>query len=197
VPQTWVEFRIFRPSIVIGAAPATSGGMPSNLFFAFIRALMALTHSRAGLNASVRIQACPQTCFQIVPVEYVTAAIEQLTFHRQASGETFHLVSANPPSQKTVAEMISARLGLNNLHLLESSEELSDPSPLEARLARMLLPYKEYLQQDVRFDCSCTLRLLENRNLQPPIIDIREMDRLVALAAHSGARLEEQHTRLF
>ncbi len=32
-----VDVRVFRPSIVVGAAPATGGARPSNLFFAFVR----------------------------------------------------------------------------------------------------------------------------------------------------------------
>lgn len=37
-----VDVRLFRPSIVVGAAPATVGGNPSSPFFAFIRMLSAL-----------------------------------------------------------------------------------------------------------------------------------------------------------
>ena len=52
-----VDVRIFRPSIVVGAAPATAGGNPSNLFFGFIRMLAALAQLPDG--AALRVAATP------------------------------------------------------------------------------------------------------------------------------------------
>ena len=37
-----IDVRIFRPSAVVGPAPETAGGQPSNLFFIFIRMMEAL-----------------------------------------------------------------------------------------------------------------------------------------------------------
>jgi nucleoside-diphosphate-sugar epimerase len=188
--QLGIELRIFRPSIVIGAAPATSGGVPSNLFFAFLRVLMALARSPGDKDVPVRIQTRPQARFNIVPVEYVATAIEQLTVDPRASGKTFHLVAPNPPTQQTMLEMMSARLHLQNLHLLGPGEKLSNPSLLESRLVKMLLPYREYLEQDVQFDCSEARRLLEPHDVQGPAIDGREVDRLIELARGNSNRTQ-------
>jgi len=40
-----VDVRVFRPSIVVGAAPATAGGIPSNLLQGFIWLLATLASS--------------------------------------------------------------------------------------------------------------------------------------------------------
>jgi hypothetical protein len=112
----------------------------------------------------------------------VAAAIAQLTSDPQPSGKMFHLVSANPPTQKMLLEMLSARLGLRGLKLVDAAEELRNASPFERRVARMLAPYRDYLEHDVRFDDSNARRLLDDRDLDRPIIDSRQIDRLIELA---------------
>jgi nucleoside-diphosphate-sugar epimerase len=184
--QLGVECRVFRPSIVIGAAPCTGGGMPSNLFFAFLRLLIVLARNAGVGPARLRIQGRPGARFNIVPVEYLATAIEQLIDDPGASGRTFHLVVSTPPAQEDLLEMMSARLGLYGMRILESGEPLRNPSPLELRVARMLLPYREYLQQDVRFDDSGARRLLARCGVRPPVIDDTEVDRFVQLAWSSS-----------
>ena len=144
--------------------------------------LVDVAHRATSRDKLIRIHGSPHARFNIVPVEYVASAIAQLTEDTEAAGGTFHLVAANPPTQDAVAELVSARLGLRGLRVLEPREELPDPSPLESRIAKTLHPYKEYLEQDVHFDCSATRRLLDRYGLQAPVIDGRQVDRLIELA---------------
>jgi nucleoside-diphosphate-sugar epimerase len=180
--QLGVDLRIFRPSVVVGGAPSTPGGAPSNLLVAFLRLLIALSCKAGARNTPLRIQGRPQARFNIVPVEYVATAIERLTDDPEASGKTIHLVAKNPPTQKRMLEMMSARLDLHNLHLVNATEELRNPSPLEMRVARLLSPYRDYLQQDVQFDDSAARRLLGRHRIEPPVIDDRELERFLKLA---------------
>jgi nucleoside-diphosphate-sugar epimerase len=177
-----IDLRILRPSIVVGPAPATIGGAPSNLFLAFLRMLIGVARRADSGDTLVRIHGLPHARFNIVPVEYVAAAAAELTKDTEAVGGTFHLVAANPPTQNAVAELVSARLGLRSLRVLESGEELSDPSRLESRLEKMLYPYKEYLEQDVQFDSSAARALLDRQGLHAPLIDDKEINRLIELA---------------
>ncbi|MEX0802536.1 MAG: SDR family oxidoreductase [Candidatus Binatia bacterium] len=181
-----VDLLILRPSIVVGPAPATMGGAPSNLLLAFLRMLVDLAHIAASRDTLVRIHGSPHARFNIVPVEYVVSAIAQLTEDTEAAGGTFHLVAANPPTQNAVAELVSARLGLRGLRVLEPREELSDPSPLESRLEKMLHPYKEYLEQDVQFDYSAARALVDRQGLHAPVIDDKGINRLIELAGCSS-----------
>ena len=50
-------------------------------------------------------------------------------------------------------------------------------STIEIRVARMLSPYRDYLEQDVQFDDSAALRLLGRYGVEPPEIDDRELER--------------------
>ena len=77
---------------------------------------------------------------------------------------------------------MSARLDLHNLQLVDSSEELPNRSALEMRVARLLAPYRDYLQQDVEFDDSVARRLLGRHRIEPPVIDDRELERFLKLA---------------
>lgn len=181
--QLGVDLRILRPSIVIGGAPSTAGGAPSNLLMGFLRLLNAL--SRSARQTPVRIQGRPHARFNIVPVEYVAAAIEQLSSDSAASGATVHLVAKNPPTQARMLEMMGTRLNLHSLRLLNAAEALRNPSPLEMRVARMLSPYRDYLQQDVQFDDSTARRLLRRHRLEAPVIGEKTLEHFLALARFS------------
>jgi hypothetical protein len=50
------------------------------------------------------------------------------------------------------------------------------------RVARLLSPYRDYLQQDVQFDDSAARRLLGRHLIEPPVIDDRELERFLQLA---------------
>jgi nucleoside-diphosphate-sugar epimerase len=180
--QLGVDLRIFRPSIVVGGAPSTPGGVPSNLLLAFLRLLVALSRRADAKNTPLRIQGQPQARFNIVPVEYVAAAIERLSEDPEASGKTIHLVAKNPPTQKRLLQMMSARLGLQNLQLVNLGEDLRNKSPLEMKVARLLSPYHDYLQQDVQFDDFTARRLLGRHHMEPPVIDGLELERFLKLA---------------
>jgi nucleoside-diphosphate-sugar epimerase len=156
-----VDLRILRPSVVIGPESSTQGGNPSSLLYQFIRLAAALSASGKGAELAVRIQGRPAAHFNIVPIEYVSAAIEVLSEHPGAAGGTFHLVVSQPPTQEAMLQMITSRLGVNGLRLIdERCEPMLDPSSLENRVACMLAPYREYLEQDVRFDDSAARSLL-------------------------------------
>jgi nucleoside-diphosphate-sugar epimerase len=179
---------ILRPSIVIGPAPATNGGAPSNLLFTFIRMLSGVAQKLGNSDDLVRVRGSGSARFNIVPVEYVVSAIAELSDETESAGRTFHLVAANPPTQNAVAEVLSARLGLRGLHVVDAGEELSHPSRVELRLEKLLHPYKEYLEQHVQFDASSTGRLLAPKCLRAPDINRSEIHRLVELAACASTR---------
>jgi nucleoside-diphosphate-sugar epimerase len=176
-----VDVRVLRPSIVVGAAPATAGGNPSNLFFAFIRLLAALA-TWSGTDAPLRLEAAPGAAFNIVPLGYVAAATAVLAEHPRAAGGTFHLVVPDAPSQAAMLAMLVERLGARGVMLMDAaSRPLSGPSPLERGVARMLEPYRAYLTQNVRFDDRQAAAVLDGAVARPRL-DRVEVHRLVDLA---------------
>jgi len=181
--EAGVSVRVLRPSIVVGAAPPTAGGHPSNLFFAFIRLAAALAQWPGAAGARLRVAGAPSALFNLVPLEYVVDAALALAEHPAADGGTFHLVVRDAPAQRVMAAMLAERLGLTGLTLLDAATEpLADPSPLERQVARMIEPYRDYFLQDVRFDDTAAAAALAPAGVARPTLGDGEVARLVDLA---------------
>jgi len=176
-----IDVRVLRPSVVVGAAPATAGGTPSNLFFAFIRLLAALARWRA--DVPLRLEGAPHARFNIVPLDYVTAATVALAGCPEGAAGTFHLVVRDAPRQAVMLALLVEHLGVSGLRLLDPrSEPILDPSPLERRVSRMLDPYRAYLGQDVRFDDTAAAAVLTRIGVPAPTLTAGDVRRLVDLA---------------
>jgi thioester reductase-like protein len=166
-----ITVRVFRPSIVTGPAPETAGGMPSNLFFSFIRMVATLARLWKGSEVPLRIAAVPQARFNIVPVKYVAEAVVALTDQIQGVGQTLHVVVSDAPSQEAILDMITGRFGVRGLSLVDPTDApINKPSPLERRVARMLSGYHDYLCRNVQFDDTNARRLLTRCGIQPPAL---------------------------
>ncbi len=184
------DVRVFRPSIVVGAAPTTVGGNPSNLFFGFIRMLAALARMPDGAPP-LRVEAAPSAPFNIVPVEYVASSVVALAERGDGAGETFHLVIRDAPTQAAVLRTITGYLGVRGVCLVDAWQEpLKDPSPFERAVARALEPYRTYLRQDVRFDDATAAALLRRCGVERPALSTEALHTLVneALAAENQSR---------
>jgi len=182
-----IDVRIARPAIVVGDAPATAGGTPSTRFFDFIRLLAAFAPlSRRG-NVDVRIQARPRAPFNIVPVEDTARIIVALAEHSDGAATTCHVVASNAPTQQQMLTWISACLGVRGIRLVDRDlGPLSDLSPLERAIDSAIGPYREYLEQEVRFDDRTTRRLLGSVGTPPAIVDTEAVGLLVERAVGPG-----------
>ncbi|MGH7321143.1 MAG: SDR family oxidoreductase, partial [Candidatus Rokuibacteriota bacterium] len=175
-----VDVRVVRPSIVVGPAPETAGGSPSNLFFAFIRLVVALAERANGAPVPLRIVAAPAARLNIVPVEYVAAAVVALADHPEGARATVHAVVSDAPTQETMLGMIGGRVGLRGVSLVDArSGPLPHPSALERRITRMLAAYREYLEQDVSFDDATAERLLTPWGVPRPTLSPEAVHRLI------------------
>ena len=184
-----VDLRILRPSVVIGPESSTQGGSPSSLLYQFIRLAAALAGCGKGAELPVRIQGRPPAQFNIVPLEYVSAAIAAVANQSGTNGGTFHLVASSAPTQQEVLQMITSRLGVTRLRLIDAHcEPLEHPSPLEKKANRMLAPYYDYLEQDIRFSDTAALSLLKPLGIVCPTIDQGIMDRFIDTALAHPAR---------
>ena len=178
--QSGIDVRVFRPSIAVGAATETRGATVSNLFFAFIRLIGALAERANGCDVPLRIEGTMGAPFNIVPVEYVARALVALADHPDGAGEVFHLVVPDPPTQEIVLSAITDRLGLRGVVLVDGrSGPLRDPSPLERKIARLLLGYRDYLGQIVRFDDRNARRLLDRGGLPVPSLSREVLNGLI------------------
>jgi thioester reductase-like protein len=189
-----VDVRVGRPGIVVGAAPVTGGGAPSNLFFDFVRMTAALGALARGRPVPLRIEAAAHAPFNFVPVDYVAAALVHLADANPGEGDTFHLVCHEAPTQAVVLDTISERLSVSGLSLVH---RLDRPTPLERRVARMLQGYRQYLTQHLVFDDAHARRVLPPEILRRATLSRTALHALIDLAlttedrpAPSARRLE-------
>jgi nucleoside-diphosphate-sugar epimerase len=184
-----IDLRILRPSVVIGPESSTQGGNPSSLLYQFIRLAAGLSGHGKGAELNVRIQARPAAHFNIVPIEYVSAAISALANQPTAKGGTFHLVTSTPPTQQAILQMITSRFGVTGLRLIDAQcEPLEHLSPLEKKVNRMLAAYYDYLVQDIRFNDSAAVSLLKPLGITCPKIDQVMMNRFIDIALANPVR---------
>ena len=175
-----IDVRVFRPSVVVGPAPETAGGQPSNLFFIFIRMMETLARLSRRVEVRIRIAGAPTARFNIVPVEYVARALVALAEHPDGAGKTFHLVVSKAPVQEAMLAMIADYFGLPGLSIVDACRTpLTKPSALERQVARLQGPYREYFTQDVRFDDRVARTLLDRLGLPRPILDAAEVHRII------------------
>lgn len=146
-----VDLRVARPSIVVGDAPATVGGGPSEKVYGFIRLMRELAWTGGGTREQVRIAGIKRAPFNMVPVDYVADALAALALTPEAAGGTFHLV-AEAPAQEELFGVIAERAGLPGLRVVERRARLRDPSAIEAAIDAGLGRYRDYLRHDVVFD---------------------------------------------
>jgi thioester reductase-like protein len=180
-----VDVRIGRPGIVVGAAPVTGGGAPSNLFFDFVRLTASLAALAAGRPVPLRIEAAAGAPFNFVPVDYVAAALVHLADAPRAEGGTFHLVAHAPPTQAQVLATITARLGVSGLTLVD---RLDGATPPERRVARLLQGYHAYLTQHVVFDDRRARRVLPSAVLARASLSEAALHALIDLALTTEGR---------
>jgi nucleoside-diphosphate-sugar epimerase len=174
-----VDVRVARPGIVVGPAPATAGGTPSNLLFAFIRMTATLAAMAGGRPVPLRIEAAPCAPFNLVPVDVVAAALVHLAESPRGRGDTVHLVARDAPPQARALEILCERLGVRGLSLVERLER---PTALEAQVARMLEGYRTYLAQHLVFDDTRARRLLPDDVLRRATLSRDTLHALIDLA---------------
>ncbi len=177
-----LDVRVLRPSIVVGAAPATTGGGPSNLFFAIVRLLARLAADGPRVRRPLRLPGTPGAPFNVVPIDYVADAAIALSEHPGARGGTFHIVVSEPPTQAAMLTMVCRELGLEDARVVEAQQMANDASPLERHLTRVLGPYAAYLAQDVRFDDRRARSVLDVAGVPEVTLEADAVGRLVGLA---------------
>lgn len=179
------DLRVVRPSIVVGAAPKTPGGGPSEAVYGFVKLVAELAWHSKYSRSQLRIPGVKQARFNIVPVGYVAAGIVAAAEEAGASGGTFHLVS-DAPTQDEWFSTLAERLGLPGLRVVRPRRgALKGLTRLEMRIHAMLGRYLDYLGHDAEFDDTATVALLGPRGVAKPRLRGKELINFVDEALES------------
>ena len=113
----------------------------------------------------------------LVPVDWVSAAIACIVSRRTLHGRIYHLTATRPTTVRDIKDVAVEELGLNGVELAGRPH---DPSPLERAFLDGLQEYWPYLGSDPDFDCRNTLAALPD--LSAPHVDRESIRRLVRFA---------------
>lgn len=171
---------IFRPSIIVG--DSRDGRTTSfNVLYCPMRIY--------GLGVIKTLPGKPWVRLDVVPINYVVDAIQQIFLDETAVGRTFHLV-AGPERSMSLQALVDKFVQIYNNHfssrglvrrlavpeivgenegraLLDQSIE-SMPTGQARNLFEMFRFFVPYTQKDKMFDDRSTRRILAERGIEPP-----------------------------
>jgi thioester reductase-like protein len=106
----------------------------------------------------------------VVPADYVSAAVWALSRHPRAVGRTFHLVDPNPMSARRAYEMIAERANkrLPRFNLSARAADVMLRLPILEKLARPQRAAISYVNHLAIYNCHNTLELLNGSGIQCP-----------------------------
>jgi nucleoside-diphosphate-sugar epimerase len=171
-------FTVYRPSIVCGSA---ADGAAANFhgLSSFLKAfdcLARLRERKPGIAGTVRIPCAAEGTKNVVPVDWLAAAICALV-ERPAPGRTYHLTHDRPLRHAEIREAIREVIGWEEVELSPPDGDL----PLGAAqgiLGATLRHFEPYLRAEPTFDrtaLDADLRSLSS----PPLLDRRYLERIV------------------
>src|SRR4051812_19006420 len=161
-----VPTTILRPAIVVGDSRTGETEKFDGPYY-----LLRTISRMARLNRAVVQFGASDATFNVVPVDFVVAAIAAAAFDEACAGETLHLVDPDPVTTKQLVTVLSrayagrepagrvpARLAAGSLRLKPVQEALGG-TPRESIA---------YLNHAVTFDTRRAVELLTPHGLKPP-----------------------------
>jgi thioester reductase-like protein len=171
---------VYRPSVIVGDSQTGYTSTYHN-FYRFLELADRLATPTEGgsrvLDLRVPFTGCEPR--NLVPVDWVSGAIQRILQQPRCHGETFHLVSDQPVSVRTLQEVAAAELGIDGVRWA-GPQDPADPTLLEQLFSDHLREYWPYQCGDPVFDRRNTRRALPDWPV--PVWDRARLARLVQFA---------------
>ncbi|MBI1318485.1 MAG: NAD-dependent epimerase/dehydratase family protein [Candidatus Hydrogenedens sp.] len=135
---------VFRPSIIVGAAQSGSIAQFMN-FYQMLRLVDLIETGQLVVPERVRVMADPEANLNIVPVDWVAAALWDIIEQSGATGLTYHLTHPEPPTLWTLSDWARKRLAVKGseieFHASLAPEGLTELEQYIHSLSNMFLQY--------------------------------------------------------
>jgi nucleoside-diphosphate-sugar epimerase len=183
---------VYRPSVVVGEF---ASGRTSKFdgFYLSVRATELLARSMEGEDCDrrhhvrLRIAGRPGDCQNIVPVDYVAAAVATGVLTPALHGRVYHLTNPRPPTNQQIKQALERYFDLGGGRFVEPTDfdsgELSESERLFSDVSR---PIRHYLIDTPTFLRDHTATLESRAGLTCPAYDEAALTRLVHYAVRSG-----------
>jgi thioester reductase-like protein len=180
-----IAVTIHRPSVIVG--DSRTGYTSSYVgLYRFLEVGARLAGARNGPAARDRHRCLPlRLCLDgsercdLVPVDWVSAAIVQLMRQPSTAGRTYHLTARSPATARLVQETAADVLGLSGMHFVGRGA-LASQSRLEQAFYEGVAQYWPYLCGMPDFDSRHAQAALPD--MPPPTIDRSCLHRLMRYA---------------
>lgn len=150
-----IEYRILRPSIVVGPSVThKSGGSESGLY-GFIRQIYQLRGALSAMPKAVTIIGDPETPLNLIPVDCVVADCLTLSAKDFPGGPIYHLTAEREIPVGDEMPTLCKQVGVPAMAVVESAPSRS---PLERLLDQYTVFYGSYLTGKKRFTRSLDAR---------------------------------------
>jgi nucleoside-diphosphate-sugar epimerase len=178
---------VYRPSVIVGDSrtghTSSYGGLYRLLGLA-ARLADACAPSVGGRAPGprpfpLRLPLSGAEPSNLVPVDWVAAAVVGLLARPEAHGATYHIVGRSPVPAGLVCRVAAEELGLEGVELVGPGG-VTRPSALEEAFREGLEDYWPYLAGAPEFRCDNTARALPD--LPPPPVDVSLLRRLIRFA---------------
>lgn len=153
-----LDYRIFRPSVVVGPALTYAADGARHGFYGFMRALSRAAAVILAAPAPLRIEADAETQLNLVPVDVLMTVMQRIRRQGYPGGPIYHVTATESPTIETALGAVCDSLGLPRF-VLRPPGSLAAPTALEAALADAVRKYAGYLQYPKRFQRSVGPRI--------------------------------------
>ncbi|WP_394825471.1 SDR family oxidoreductase [Pendulispora albinea] len=141
--RSTLDWRIVRPSVIVGPADTYASGGANHGLYGFLRAIHALRDAMRRQELPLRLSADPDTELDLVPVDHVVDTLAALREAGFPKGPIHHVTSEGcPPLVETLNAMCDA-VSVPRLALVP--DPVKERAPLEKALEAATNLYAGYL----------------------------------------------------
>ncbi|MCF6158300.1 MAG: NAD-dependent epimerase/dehydratase family protein [wastewater metagenome] len=191
-----IPVTIYRPSIIIGDSRTGFTKNYDNIY-AFGKGLnryknyeMRARNRRFinGINyrTPLRVPGDKYSTLNLVPVDYVTRAIIEISAQKKSINSTFHMVNPSPPTLGELAEWMKTIFSIRKVKIVPLNEFQLSPHTRHEKLllqgTKALLPY---MFGEPYFDSTGTRNLLRGTGIECPLITQEFVNNLMVYAANT------------
>jgi pimeloyl-ACP methyl ester carboxylesterase len=144
-----LEYRILRPSIVVGLSTNGSPAGSDTGLYGLARELHRMRRTLLKHDGAIRIVGDPNTEANLVSVDFVAREMVKLHEEGLPDGPIFHLAADRGPTVKDITDTIADLIGIPQLEYVQTLA--ADASPLERVLAKRITFYSSYFRHSKRF----------------------------------------------
>jgi thioester reductase-like protein len=171
VASSGLDYRILRPSIVIGHSK-TKAVLNASGFYSYVRKLVQLRNmlqrmGALGFEARLEVQADPDVHLNLIPIDAVASSAVGIS-RSPSKARVFHLTNSTPPRVGDLFEKALPILGMSGPRV---TKVIASQSAQTEKLNRNMRFFTSYVTAPKQFDQANTIAAVGPDALRWPIDD--------------------------